>query len=161
MVHAVALDAPVSLGRGRSRRVVVRRRPTIRRAVGALSFEHPWPLAVSPVASDAVSSVVVLRGRAVAVRLVALPMAMGVGAARTSLLGQAEAREEEGAVEASFGGDEVRGKRYALTAEAGDARAELFVLRRGGKHIGVAVFYREADQGDALSLADPVLTSVR
>ena len=161
LVRAVALDAPVPLGRGRSGRVVVRRRPTIRRAIGALGFEHPWPLAVSPVASDALSSVVVLRGRAVAIRLVLLPMAMGVGAARSSLLGQAEARKEDDPVEATFGGDEVRGNRFALPAEGDDARAELFVLRRGGKHIGAAVFYREAEQGDALALADPVLTSVR
>jgi hypothetical protein len=161
MVRAVALGAPVSLAGKRSARVVVRQRPTVRRAIGALAFEHPWPLAVSPVASDAVTSVVVLRGRAVAIRLVVLPMAMGVGAARSSLIGQAEAREEEAAVEATFGADEVRGKRYALTAEGQGARAELFVLRRGGKHIGAAVFYGEAEQGDALALAEPVLASVR
>jgi hypothetical protein len=158
-MRAVALDAQVPLGGGR--RAVVRRRPTIRRAIGALAFEHPWPLAVSPVTSDAVSSVVVLRGRAVAIRLVLLPMAMGVGAARSSLLGQAEARIEKDLVEATFGDDEVRGNRFTLPAEGADARAELFVLRRGGKHIGVAVFYREAEQGDALALAEPVLASVR
>lgn len=156
---AVAIGAPTSFGTRRKTRVVVKSRPTIRRTIGALTFEHPWSLAVSPVASDAVTSVAVLRGREVAMRIVALPMAMGVGAARSSLLGSAEVRDD-GPVEASFGGDEVRGKRFVVTSDIGDVRAELFVLERGRKHIGAALIYVEAQQGEAYEQADAVLGSV-
>lgn len=154
----VALATPAAFGKRRKTKVTVVARKTIRRTIGALSFEHPWNLAVSPGASD-VASVAILRGREVAIRLVALPMAMGVGAARSSLLGSAEVRDD-GDVDASFAGDEVRGKRYVLASDIGDVRAELFVLRRGGKHIGAAVIHVEAEQGEAFSLADPVLGSV-